>query len=138
MGFIAMEAALDTAKEPEILIQKATKIYKNSIAKLMSIIAEINKCKMDKKKVAARKVWLVGNEVYKLRDDLEGLGLQLDGVYDHLTRDLGAKKKWLEKAIILRRYIPEIELIPEALNWGKLEKGTRRKTERLRLGLPPV
>ncbi|MGB6681396.1 MAG: hypothetical protein WBF08_08775 [Candidatus Bathyarchaeia archaeon] len=137
-GFLAMEAALNNDREPEYLIQKAIEIYENSINDMTSHIDEINKCRNSRKHVSARQIWQVGDEIFKLKDDLENLGLQLDGVYDHLTRDLKVKQKWLEKVIILRRYLPEIGLIPETLNWGKLEKGTRRKTERLKLGLPPV
>jgi len=137
-GFLAIEAALNSDEEPEALIQKAIEIYENSINNITSHIDEINKSRKSQKHVTARQVWLVGDDIFKLRDNLENLGLQLDGVYDHLTRDLNVKQKWLEKVVILRRYLPEVGLIPETLNWGKLEKGTRRKTERLKLGLPPL
>jgi len=38
---------------------------------------------------------------------------------------LGVKKKWLEKAIIFRRYVDDKNAIPKNLNWGKCEKGTK-------------
>jgi len=69
-------------------------------------------------------------------DALAELSLEIDDVYKHLVRDLGAKRKWLEKAIIFRRYLPTQDLIPQSLNWGRCEKGTRRVAERLRDGLP--
>jgi len=69
-----------------------------------------------------------------LKDSLEILGLQLDSMYKHLTRDLGVKKKWLEKVIILRRYIENEEIIPQSLNWGRCEKGTRKVAKKISEG----
>ena len=33
-------------------------------------------------------------------------------------------------------YLSDVELIPKSLYWGRLEKGTRKKAERLKLNLP--
>ena len=135
-GFLTFEAAFTTERNPEVVIKEATKIYERSIRKMTSIMADIKAARLYRKLVAARKVWGVGDAIFSLKDELEELGLQIDGVYDHLTRDLNLKRKWLEKVIILRRYLSNVELIPESLNWGRLEKGTRRKAEKLKLGLP--
>jgi len=135
-GYLPMEFALGNEKEPEILLKKATEIYEDSVSKMISIVSEIKKSRANRNTVAARKIWKLGNAIFKLRDELEEIGLEIDGIYDHLTRDLKVKRKWLEKVIIFRRYIPSINLIPESLNWGRCEKSTRRKAERLKSGLP--
>ena len=135
-GYLSMEVALGSEKEPEILLQKATKIYENALKKMASIVSEIKKSRVNRTPVSARKIWQLGNVIFKLRDELEKIGLEIDGIYDHLPRDLEVKRKWLEKVIILRRYLPDIKLIPESLSWGRCEKSTRRKAERLRSGLP--
>jgi hypothetical protein len=57
--------------------------------------------------------------------------LEIEDLYAHLVRDVGAKRKWLEKAIILRRYVPREDMIPADLNWGRIEKGTRRAAEKI-------
>lgn len=134
-GFLTFEAAFTTKRNPEIVIKKATKIYERSIRKITYFIADIKAARMSRKLVPARKVWKVGDEIFNLKDELEELGLQIDGVYDHLTRDLNVKRKWLEKVVIIRRYLSNVELIPESLSWGRLEKGTRRKAEKLKLGI---
>ena len=135
-GFLTIEAAFSTNLNPEVLISKATKIYDHSIRRMTTILAEIKTARLSRRLVKAHKIWEMGDAVFSLRHKLEELNLQIDGVYDHITRDLNVKKKWLEKAIILRRYLPNKNLIPESLNWGRLEKGTRKKAERLRSGLP--
>ena len=135
-GYLSMEVALGSDEEPEILLQKATKIYENALKKMASIVSEINKSRANRTSVSARKIWQLGNVIFKLRDELEKVGLEIDGLYDHLPRDLEVKRKWLEKVIILRRYLPDIKLIPELLSWGRCYESTRRKAERLRSGLP--
>lgn len=135
-GFLAFEAAFTTKRNPEVVMKKATIIYDRSIRKITSFLADIKAARLSHILIPARKVWEVGDAIFNLKDELEELGLQIDSIYDHLTRDLNVKRKWLEKVIILRRYLPRAELIPESLNWGCLEKGTRRKTERLMRGLP--
>lgn len=135
-GYLSMGVVLGSDKEPEILLQKSIKIYENALKKMASIISEIKNSRANRTPVSARKIWQLGNVIFKLRDELEKIDLEIDGIYDHLPRDLEVKRKWLEKVIILRRYLPDIKLIPESLSWGRCEKSTRRKAERLRSGLP--
>jgi len=135
-GYLSIEVVFDGKKEPDKIINKATKIYKKNVEKMISIVDFTKKLRANHTLVPARKIWQLGNIIFKLKDELELLDLEIDGIYDHLTRDLKVKKKWLEKVIIFRRYIPDVNIIPEALNWGRFEKGTRRKAERLKSGLP--
>lgn len=137
MAFLSMEGIIFSEKDPELVLRKATKLYEHSIAKMRSIITEIWVTRANRKSIPARKIWQLGNTIFELKDGLASLSLQLDNVYSHLARDLGVKRKWLEKVVIFRRYLPSKELIPKALNWGRCEKGTRRIAERLRDGLPP-
>jgi len=136
IGFLSMEAAVSSERDPEAVLREATKIYERSITRMRSILVEVQAARTNRKPIPARKIWQIGHAIFELRDELKRLGLQLDGVYDHLTRDLGVKRKWLEKVVTLRRYIPDESLIPESLNWGRCEKGTRRVAERLSKGLP--
>jgi len=136
IGFLSMEAAIDSERDPETVLRKATKIYERSITRMRSILVDIQIARANHNRIPARKVWEIGDIIFELREELERLDLQLDGVYKHLTRDLGVKQKWLEKVVTLRRYLPDKALIPEWLNWGRCEKGTRRVAQRLSKGLP--
>lgn len=131
-----MEAAIGSKRDPEAVLRKATNIYEKSITRIRSMLVEIQAERDNRKPIAARKIWQIGHIIFELRDQLERLSLQLDSVYDHLVRDLGVRRKWLEKVIILRRHLPDKALIPKSLNWGCCEKGTRRVAQRLRKRLP--
>lgn len=134
-AYLSMEEFILSDKNPELTIKKAVKIYEDSIMKMRTFIKEIQDFRNNRKLLPAHKVWQLGNAIFELKNNLSKLFLQLDGLYDHLVRDLGVKRKWLEKVIIFRRYLPDDNAIPQSLNWGRCEKGTRRVAEKLRKGL---
>jgi len=135
-AYLSMKEFILSDKDPELTIRKATKIYENSIIEMRTFIKEIQNFRNSRKLLPAYKVWQLGNAIFELQGNLSKLYLQLDGLYNHLVRDLGVKRKWLEKVIIFRRYLPDENAIPQSLNWGRCEKGTRRVAEKLRKGLP--
>ncbi len=136
-AFLSMEGLGSLNRDPEHVLREAARVYERSIDKIRSvIIVEIKNCRAKHKRVSARTIWEVGERIYELKARLEELSLELDGLYTHLSRDLNVKRKWLEKVVILRRYLPKKDLIPETLNWGRCEKGTRRIAEKLRDGVP--
>ena len=135
-GFLSIEAVAAGEQDLEATLRKATGVYELTIKRMRSLLGEIERVRADHKLVRARKMWDIGEAVFQLRDKLQSLSLELDGVYDHLVRDLGVKRKWLEKAIIFRRYLPDRQLVPTSLRWGRCEKGTRRVALRLAEGLP--
>ena len=134
VALLPMEQLISSELEPEDIVKQAAQVYKHSITKMRCLVAEIQSIRIDSKFLPARKVWQLGDAIFELKDNLEKLSLQIDGLYDHLIRDLDVKRKWLEKVIILRRYLPQKDAIPESLNWGRCEKGTRRVAERLQKG----
>lgn len=134
-GYISLDAAMDEKIDLKQIVLKATKIYSKSIFKMQSLNSELVKLKK-KKPIPAYKIWLLGDEIFRLKHNLEKISVQLDNLYDHLTRDLSVKRKWLEKIIIFRRYIVDIKKIQKTLNWGLFEHSTSRKAKRLNLGQP--
>jgi hypothetical protein len=131
-----MESAIVSEINPETVLRKATNTYEQSITRMRSLMTEIQAAKTKRGFISARKMWQLGDYIFKLKDDLEKLSLELDGVYAHLTRDLGVKRMWLEKVIIFRRYLPDKSFIPESLNWGRCRNEPRQVAENLRKGLP--
>jgi hypothetical protein len=120
------------AADAEKILRKAENIYTKSLSEMMSKIAEVEQLRAQHIKTPARLIWLLGDRVFRLTWDLEKISLQINNLYAHLERDLKVKRKWLEKVIIFRRYIPDMHLIPKELNWGRCEKGTRKIAEALR------
>ena len=133
-GFLPMEGLISMEKDPDLVLRKAATLYERSIIAMRALVAEIHRFRANHTLTPARTIWQLGNAIFELRAGLERLHLQVDGFYDHLVRDLDVKRKWLEKVIIFRRYLPKEDLIPESLNWGRCEKGTKRVAEKLLKG----
>ena len=136
-AFLPIETAIKKGGNLESELTKSTKIYEDSIFQMRCILREIQQTKLNKKLVPAYQIWHLGDAIFSLINKLEVFSFQLDGLYNHLVRDLGVKRKWIEKVIIFRRYIPDEKIISRKLNWGIFEKGTRRKAEQLVNGLIP-
>ena len=136
-AFLSMEEVLSDDQDPKVVLDRAVKIYGKSVQKMRHIIAETENFKASRKRVPARKMWQLGDVIFRLVEDLKKHSLQLDGAYRHLGRDLKVKRMWLEKVIIFRRYLPQQGAIPESRNWGQCRDNPRRIAERLRRGLPP-
>ena len=134
-AFLTMEDIITGREDPEVVLNQVAELYEKAIKEMRSLVAEIQDMRTHRKIIPARKVWKVGSAIFQLGKDLEKFSLQVDGLYDHLVRDLGVKRKWLEKVVIFRRYLPEQEAIPDSLNWGRCEKGTRHIAEQIRRGM---
>jgi hypothetical protein len=130
-AFLSIYAALNGDTDPEELAREAVAVYERQVGQLRAAVRQIDALRRTRRLVPARKVWQVGDLVFRLTRELADLHLELDGVYEHLTRDVAVKRKWLEKAVILRRYVDDVSLIPESLNWGRIEKGTARAARRI-------
>ena len=133
--FLPIERFLSSERDLEPILKEASQLYEHSIGKMRSAVNEINTFRNERRLLPARRIWKLGNLIFELVENLEKLSLQIDGIYDHLVRELNVKRKWLEKVIIFRRYLPNECAIPESLNWGRCEKGTRRAAEKLRQGM---
>jgi hypothetical protein len=118
---------LSLLENPEVTLRQASEQYCNSVTKMKSLAVHIDDQRRSYRPISARSVWRLGNEIIAMVEHFRKLSVQIDGLYDHLARDIGMKRKRLEKVVILRRYLPTEALIPDSLNWGALEKGTRRK-----------
>ncbi|MDI6872615.1 MAG: hypothetical protein QME79_14935 [Bacillota bacterium] len=136
-AFVSVEPILSSSADPELLLRKAEAVYGRYVEEMQEKINDIELHRKTHTLLPARKVWQVGDSVFRLVAELAELSLEMADVYGHLCRDLGAKRKWLEKAIILRRYVPDLNLIPESMPWGRVEKGTRKAAEKLAQGLIP-
>jgi hypothetical protein len=137
IAFFPMEQLLSSERDLEPMLKEAAHAYEYSLVRMRSAVKEIDSFRNKRQLLPARSIWRLGNLIFELVEGLQRLSLQIDGIYEHLVRDLGVKRKWLEKVIIFRRYIPDEDIIPQTLNWGRFEKGTRRKAEKLRIGVLP-
>jgi hypothetical protein len=135
IAFTSLSDFLADNNDLEGLLIQASDIYKESIISMSNMLTTINSLRNTRSLIPARVVWEFGDVIMNLINRLSELNFHIDSVYSHLERDLGAKRKWLEKVVIFRRYISDKQRIPESLNWGKCEKGTRRKAQQIQHGV---
>lgn len=131
-GSLSLNAAFESERDPQTLIKKSEAIYKKYICRMRHILEKLKKKKLKHISTPASEIWLLGNNIFTLKKELENFGLQVDGLYQHLVRDLSVKRKWLEKVIIFRRYVSGRNFIPKASKWGTFEKSTAKKARALK------
>ncbi len=135
-AFFSIEGVCLEDKDPKDISLKASLVYLNSIEKMREIIQEMKMLRLKHKSLDARKAWRLADIIFQLINELGNLSLQIDNIYLHLVRDLDVKRKWLEKVVILRRYVPRENMISSSMKWSECEKGTRRIAERISAELP--
>jgi len=131
LGAIDMDA-IGQVDNFDRLVAKAEKKYSYYVSKMTQLLIKIEEKKKSKVLLPASYVWELGNLIFNLRDDLAKLSLEIDNLYFHICRDLNINRKRLEKMIILRRYVPNKQLL-KGLNWGLFEKGTKKKVQEILL-----
>ena len=130
-----MEQLDDLGARPELALQAASAVYSRAVAEMRAQLAAMAELKAQRQPVTAQKCWELGDAILALVGQLTDMSLEVDGLYEHLTRDLGMKPKRLRTAITFRRHLPGKELIPASLRWSHCERGARQVAETLRKGM---
>ena len=104
---LSLESALQYDGDAPVLANRAADIYATHIAKMRHVCAHLSALRRERQRIPALLMWELGDVIFALRDELTSVGLEVDDVYAHLTRDLEVRRKWLEKVIIFRRYVRE-------------------------------
>ena len=130
-----MEQLDDLGARPELALQAASALYQRSVAEMQMHLSEMAELKAQRQPITARKVWELGDAALTLVDNLAKTSLAVDGLYEHLVRDLGMNQKRLGTVITFRRHLPDKEFIPASLSWAQCEKSARKVAETLRKGI---
>ena len=115
-GFWSMDG------DPNAILEKARRAYSTAINEMQRMVLEIETYREKRKPIPARKIWHLGDKIYKLKVAMENLSLEINDLYAHLVRDLGVKRKWLEKVIILKTQLPHFASFHLALRRKSLKK----------------
>lgn len=126
MASIPMEQLDFLGEHPELLLNEVDGIYAQAVEEMRQFLSEMADMKAKRQPVPARIVWELGDIIFNLSYRLRQASLELDDLYAHLTRDLGVKRMWLEKVVILRRYIERQDTIPETLKWSQLYSAPKK------------
>ena len=134
-GFVASIpiAALDRLGDrPEVSLNNACDSYSRAVGSMRDVLAEIDQLKSRRIPIPARKMWELGDAVVTLGSELEEESLEIDGLNEHLVRDLGINAKRMGTIVTFRRHLPDQDLIPESLGWSQCEKQARKVAEELK------
>ena len=128
-GFLAhipLDSLVLMDGDSEVLLQKASSRYSKTVQMMRKRLEEMEDMRRNREIIPARKVWEFGESIFSLKKEMERMSFCVNGLYDHLTRELGVKKMWLEKVVIFRRHIPEKKSIPPSLPWGRCSSSPRK------------
>lgn len=120
--------------DSELWLRKAGSQYSESIQLMRGQLEEMNEIKKGRKSLPARKMWEFGNSIFSLVKIMERMSFHINGLYDHLTRDLEVKRMWLQKVVIFRRYIPNQKSIPVSVPWGRCSASPRKTAKAILQG----
>ena len=126
IAHVSLESMILIEGNPEALLRRVSSKYSRAIQSMRKQLDEMNYIKKSRRVLPARKIWKFGDSIFSLKSDMEHMSFHINGLYDHLIRELGVKRMWLEKVIIFRRYIPNQKSIPRSLAWGKCSSSPRK------------
>ena len=118
--------------KPEERLQVACDAYGRTVSTMRDVLADIEQLKSKRTPIPARKMWELGNAVVTLGSELEESFMEMDGLNNHLVRDLGINAKRMGTIVTFRRHLPEQEMIPETLGWSQCEKQARKVAQELK------
>ncbi len=76
-------------------------------------------------------MWSLGNKIRRLTHILGKDGFYLNGLYEHLIRDLQVSRDLLEKVIIFRSYFSDRSLLLDNMVWREVRDAVRTNAEKL-------
>ena len=117
---------------PDERLQVACDAYGRTVATIREVLADIEQLKSKRTPIPARKMWELGDAVVNLGAELEENSMEMQGLNDHLVRDLGINAKRMGTIVTFRRHLPEQEMIPETLGWSQCEKQARKVAQELK------
>lgn len=77
-------------------------------------------------------MWSLGNKIRSFINSLKKDGFYLNGLYEHLARDLQVNRNLLEKVVVFRSYFLNRSLIPNNMVWREIRDAPRKNAEKLK------
>ncbi|MCD6282560.1 hypothetical protein J7J84_02995 [bacterium] len=130
-AYLSLEGSENLKGDWEKKLEKSAEIYSDATVAMRKMKAQMDRMRKQRTPIPARRVWDLGDQVVRLTGKLRLKGLQIDGLYDHLCRDLAVKRMWLEKVIIFRSHIPRKALIPSKLAWARCRDAPKLSARRI-------
>lgn len=119
-------ARKDEQTDLDLEVKKAADQYQELVDNCRSIIDRIQKQKKILNRVSVKEMWRLGDAIHNFAGLLRKVGFCLDGLYEHLSRDLDIRRSLIEKVIIFRSYLKNPGLIPDNILWKEVWQAPRR------------
>lgn len=110
----------------DLATRKAASHYERLVDTCVLIIDRIRRQQPVFNLVDAKEMWMLGDAIHWFAGVLKKTGFCLDGLYEHLGRDLGISRSLIEKVIIFRTYLQNPRVIPDDVRWKEVRDAPRR------------
>lgn len=120
-GSVALQDLELLRNDPAETMRVATGIYQRTLAEIRQWQRDAKSLRQLQTPLSAKKAWELGDIVHRLEADLAEHACRLENLYDHLTRHAGTSA-WLSQYVTFRRYISNVEAIPDGLKWNSIAK----------------
>ena len=121
--------------DPAETMSAVTDVYRRALRQMRQWQRDIKSLRKSKIPLPASKAWELGNVVHTLNADLAAHGCRLENLYDHLERHAGLSPKWLGRFVTFRRYVYDVEAIPDGLKWNRVVRSAKSTGQAITAGL---
>jgi len=136
-GLPLLLPSCDSEQDLDGFLARAARVYKTYVGEIRRLLAQMDQMKRDLVPVPARLAWLLGDAVFRLKDSLEDMLLEVDDLYSHLERDTDVTRAFLKDAVTFRRYLPDLAALPLDLTWHRCKDAPRRAALEIKRGKVP-
>ena len=120
--------------DPADTMQAVTAIYQGALKEIRQWQRDAEALRLSRIPLTSRQAWDLGDIVHRLQANLAVHLCRLDGLYEHLARHAGTSR-WLKEYVTFRRYVEDVETIPECLNWNSIAKRPKAAGQAISAGL---
>lgn len=113
-------------RELDELLAAAARLYRYHVEEMRGLVRRISQMRRDRVPLPASFGWKIGDAVFRLKDKLEEMFLEVDDLYGHLERDTGIPRPFLKRAVSFRRYLPDPSYIPCDATWNGCSRSPRK------------
>ena len=115
--------------DPAETMRVVTAIYQNTIMDVRQWQRDVRELKDKGFSLSARKAWQLGEILYRLNTEFMERGCQVQHLYEHLERHVGLARKRASEFVTFRRYIDNMEIVPEDVMWNSIVKNVKSSSQ---------
>ncbi len=123
---------------PAETMRAVTDVYRRALQEIRQWQRDVNSLRQSKIPLPAKKAWELGNVVHTLNADLAAHGCWLENLYDHLERHARLSPQWLGRFVTFRRYVHDVDAIPEDLKWNRVVRSAKSTGQAINDGLSVI